>query len=78
MEFWVRVAYDLFYDEKYGKTIRNKIIEIFEDGEKEYISNLQNRKWPEKWKDIKTDSCLNLEIIKLYLDYIPIRLYLAK
>lgn len=40
MEFWVRVAYDLFYDEKYGKTIRNKIIEIFEDGEKEYISNL--------------------------------------
>ncbi|CAD8076108.1 unnamed protein product [Paramecium sonneborni] len=78
MEFWIKIAYDLINDKTYGRVIRDKLFGQFYMNQNDLISQLIKRQWPKRWQNIKDDSCLNLEIIQLYLEYLPIRLFLQE
>ncbi|CAD8145315.1 unnamed protein product [Paramecium pentaurelia] len=78
MEFWIKVAYDLMNEQKFGRVIRTKLFGQFYKNQNDLIFQLIHRQWPKRWCSIEDDSCLNLEIIQLYLEYLPIRLFLQQ
>ena len=66
MEFWIKVAYDIFYDELDGNNLRMK---FWNDFKRRYVAlrdQLMTKEWPEEWKYIEDEPCLSLDIIKLY------------
>ncbi|CAD8070170.1 unnamed protein product [Paramecium sonneborni] len=78
IEFWIRVAYDVFYDDSLGKEIRKKFWSKMKELSSTLESDLQQQQWPEEWKYLEYESCLNLQLIKLYEQYSAIRLFIAQ
>ncbi|CAD8064635.1 unnamed protein product [Paramecium sonneborni] len=78
MEFWIKIAFDLINEKAYGRVIKDKLFGQLYKNQNDLISQLIRRQWPTRWKHIQEDSCLNLEIIQLYLEYLPIRLFLQQ
>ena len=39
--------------------------------------DLKNKRWPVAWRYLEREPCLNLELLKLYEQYMPIRPFFA-
>lgn len=69
MEFWIKVAYDVFYDEQNGKDVRRKFWRSMRAKAGCLELELKYKKWPNGWKYLEKEPCLNLELLKLYEQY---------
>ncbi|CAD8145566.1 unnamed protein product [Paramecium octaurelia] len=78
MEFWIKVAYDIFHDETKGKQVRMKFWRSMRKKSSSLELDLKNKKWPVAWKYLEREPCLNLELLKLYEQYMPIRPFFAQ
>ncbi|CAD8058177.1 unnamed protein product [Paramecium primaurelia] len=78
IEIWIKVAYDVFYDELDGNELRMKFWTYFK---KKYFTlrdELMTKEWPDQWKYVEDEPCLCLDIIKVYEQYLPIRMLIAQ
>ncbi|CAD8158771.1 unnamed protein product [Paramecium pentaurelia] len=78
MEFWIKVAYDIFHDEAKGKQVRMKFWRSMRKKSSSLELDLKNKKWPVAWRYLEREPCLNLELLKLYEQYMPIRPFFAQ
>lgn len=78
MEVWIRVAYDIFHDDGEGRNFRMRFWNTLRRKAFRLEQELRSLRWPEEWRCVEKDPCLNFEIIKLFEQYLPIRVYLAE
>ncbi|KAM3135580.1 hypothetical protein pb186bvf_012251 [Paramecium bursaria] len=77
LEFWFRVLYDVFNNDQEGKNLRCKFWSRMRTRAMSIQQDLTSRQWPHDWSYLEKEPCLNLEILKLYESYPPIRVFFA-
>lgn len=78
MEVWIKIAYDIFNDELDGSQLRHKFWNYLRRRAAILKDALITKQWPLDWEYIQDESCLCIEIVKLYEQYAPIRIHIAQ